>query len=262
AGVPRILNVGNFHCDFDAGGKPAPTHWPRIAKTRLRREYDLASRILLASEYAAETFRSCGVPGEKLIVVHRGVDTEKFRPLAERPSRPFVVATCGYLGERKGTTHLLRAWKRLDLPDAELWLIGKVPADEEAGLRALAGDSVHFLGFRRDLPKLMPRAHAHVLLSRNEGFAKVLLEAAASGVVNVCTAETGWPKEAPGALMIADRSNDEEVAAAIERLFQNPEQLQRRAQEARDWVLGHLTWAHFRARFRTVLESLSAPPVA
>jgi glycosyltransferase involved in cell wall biosynthesis len=262
SGIPRILNVGNFHCDFEAGGKPAPARWPRIEKARLRREYDLASRILVASDFAAETFRSCGIPGEKLVVAHRGVDAQKFRPLAERSSRPFIVATCGYLGERKGTSHLLRAWKRLGLTDAELWLIGKVPADEEAGLRALAGENVRFLGFRRDLPEILPRVHVHVLLSRNEGFAKVLLEAAVSGAVNVCTAETGWPEEAPGAILIADRADETEVATALEHLFSDAAQLEKRSQEAREWVLEHLTWSHFRARFRAALAHSFGQTVA
>lgn len=249
AGLPRILNVGNFHCDFDAGGQAAPARWPRIEKARLRREYELATTILVASDYAAETFRACGVPADKLAVIQRGVDVERFRPAGNRPERPFVVATCGYLGERKGTAHLLRAWQRLALPDAELWLIGKLPEEEAAALRTLATDKVRFLGYRRDVPALLAQAHVHVLLSRNEGFAKVLLEAAASSAVNVCTRETGLPAGAPGSVLIADRDDEAAVAAAIDTLYRDRERWHELSRAARAWAEEGFTWDRFRARF-------------
>ena len=96
----------------------APERWPRIGKARMRREYELASRILVASDYAAQTFVDQGVAAEKLSVIYRGVDAEVFKPPAERRTRPFIVASCGALGERKGTYELIRSWRKLALPDA------------------------------------------------------------------------------------------------------------------------------------------------
>lgn len=253
AGLPRILNVGNFHCDFEAGGKIPPTRWPRIGKERLRREYELATRILVASDYAAETFVAHGIPRAKLGVIYRGVDTTRFLPAETATDRPFIVASCGLLGERKGTYQLLEAWKSLNLPDAELWLIGHAGADELQQLQARATPSVRFLGFRRDLPKLMQQVHIHVLLSRNEGFAKVLLEAAACGAVNVCTKATGWPNGARGARIVGDRTDVGEVAAAIAELYANGDLRRQLGEQARRTVCEQLTWAHFRQRFHSEL---------
>ena len=42
--------------------------------------------------------------------------------MVEKSPRPFIVASCGLLGERKGTYELLKAWNRLALPDAEVTL--------------------------------------------------------------------------------------------------------------------------------------------
>lgn len=259
-GIPRILNVGNFHCDHDAGGCQAPDRWPRIGKERLRREYELATRILVASDYAARTFVAQGVPSAKVSVIYRGVDSERFSPALEKRPRPFIVASCGALGERKGTYELIRSWRRLALPDAQLWLIGTIPKAEESAMRELADPSVRFLGFRRDLPQLLAQAHAHVLLSRNEGFAKVLLEAAACGVVNVCTAQTGLPQGAPGAIVIADRGDPAEVGAALSRLHANPQQMQALGQAARSWVEQQFTWGSFRARFCAALAGATLSP--
>lgn len=253
-GIPRILNVGNFHCDHECGGHQAPNSWPRIGKERLRREYELATRILVASDYAAHTFVSQGIPAGKVSVIYRGVDADRFKPSAARPPRPFIVASCGALGERKGTYDLIRGWRRLALPDSQLWLIGSIPKGEEAAMRKLADPSVRFFGFRKDLPELMAQAHAHVLLSRNEGFAKVLLEAAACGVVNVCTEQTGLPADAPGAIVIADRRDDAEVGTALRSLHADPQRIQTLGQAARAWAEQQFTWSSFRARFLAVLE--------
>jgi glycosyltransferase involved in cell wall biosynthesis len=259
-GIPRILNVGNFHCDHDAGGRPTPERWPRIGKERLRREYALASRILVASDYAAQTFVGQGVPAEKLSVIFRGVDTEVFKPARERPASPFIVVSCGSLGERKGTYELIRIWRKLALADSELWLIGTIPKSEDAALRQLADPSVRFFGFRRDLPDLMAQAHVHVLLSRNEGFAKVLLEAAACAVVNVCTEQTGLPPGAPGSIVIADRYDEAEVGAALSRLHADPARLLTLGEEARDWVVAGFTWHSFRGRFCAALADATLHP--
>jgi glycosyltransferase involved in cell wall biosynthesis len=259
-GIARVLNVGNFHCDHDAGGRLAPERWPRVGKERLRREYELASRILVASDYAAQTFVDRGVPADKLSVIFRGVDTEAFKPPRERRASPFIVASCGSLGERKGTYELIRTWRKLALADSELWLIGTIPKSEEAAMRQLADPSVRFFGFRRDLPELMAQAHVHVLLSRNEGFAKVLLEAAASGVVNVCTRQTGLPPGAPGAILIADRNSEQEVGAALAGLHSDRGRLAACAAEARAWAAERFTWSRFRERFCTALASAVSHP--
>ncbi len=258
-GMPRLLNVGNSHRDFDSGGAAPLTRWPRIPHSRYRAEYELASLILVASDYAAHTFVAQGLPAEKLRILYRGADTSRFSPLPDKPARPFIVASCGLLGERKGSHALLRAWRRLALPDAELWLIGHLPDAEAALLRKLATPTVRFLGFRKDLPELLRRAHLHVLLSRNEGFAKVLLEAGASGVPNLCTREAGLPVDAPGTIFVAERNDEDEVAAVIASCYEDPEATAALGLEARRMVEERYSWAAFRARFRqAVAEAAGA----
>lgn len=247
--IPRILNVGNTHRDFDTGGSTPNERWPRIESQRYRDEYDMASLILLASDYAAHSFIAQGVPEAKLRVIYRGADTIRFHPLENKPIRPFIVACCGLLGERKGSYELLDVWRLLNLPQAELWFIGHVPDNERAALEQRALPSVRFLGFRKDIPELLRQAHLHVLLSRNEGFAKVILEAAASGVPNLCTYESGIPKEAPGTLFVADRGDQVAIAETIRRLYEDPEQSLALGGQAREMVESRFSWAQFRKRF-------------
>jgi glycosyltransferase involved in cell wall biosynthesis len=259
AGVPRILNVGNSHRSFDSGGgAPKTSRWPRIPLDRYLAEYELASLILVASDYAAHTFADQGVAASKVRIIYRGADFTRFTPLPDKPPRPFIVASCGLLGERKGSYELLRTWRRLALPESELWLIGHLPDDEAAALKDLATSNVRFFGFRKDLPHLLRQAHVHVLLSRNEGFAKVLLEAGASGVPNLCTREAGLPADAPGTIFVADRQSEDEIAAALESCFINPEATARLGQEARRMVMEKYGWGAFRARFLGALAEVGA----
>ncbi len=261
AGVPRILNVGNSHRDADTGGSGPPlTRWPRIPHSRYRAEYELATLILVASDNARQSFLDQGVAAAKVRAIYRGADTQRFHPPAAKPARPFIVACCGLLGERKGSYELLQAWQRLKLPEAELWLIGHLPAAEAAALQALAGPNVRFLGFRKDLPELLRQVHLHVLLSRNEGLAKVLLEAGASGVPNLCTRAAGLPPDAAGTLFVDDRADVDQVAAAIEACYRDPEGTARLGLEARAMVEARFGWAAFRQRFLSAVADAEQMP--
>ena len=92
-----------------------------------------------------------------------------------------MISTNGF---RKQKNHalLLHAFKQLNLPDTELWLIGKGPREEQ--IRLLAenmgiGHKVRFLGFQSNPYKYLRRAHCYVCASNYEGFPNVLLEAIA-----------------------------------------------------------------------------------
>ena len=254
-GVPRLLNVGNSHRDFDSGGRVDENpNWPLIPHSRYREEYELASLILVASDQAAQSFIAQGVPAEKVRAIYRGADTTKFFPAPDKPPGPFVVASCGLLGERKGTYQLLRAWRRLALPDAELWLIGHLPEAEAAEIRSLLSPGVRLLGFRKDLPELLRQVDLHVLLSRNEGLAKVLLEAAASGAPNLCSRQSGLPDDAAGTLFVEDRDNEDEVSGAIEACYRDREGTARLGRLARRMVEQRFGWAAFRSRFMQAVK--------
>jgi glycosyltransferase involved in cell wall biosynthesis len=258
-GIPRLLNVGNSHRDFDSGRSADHNlDWPLIPHSRYREEYELASLILVASDQAAQSFISQGIPAEKIRTIYRGADTTKFFPPPHKQSDTFIVASCGLLGERKGTYQLLRAWRRLALPHAELWLIGHLPEAESKAIRSCATANVRFLGFRKDLPELLRKVHLHVLLSRNEGLAKVLLEAGASGVPNLCSYQAGLPSDAAGTLFVEDRDSEAGVADALESCYRDREGTARLGSMARRMVEERFSWAAFRSRFMQAVRNVQA----
>lgn len=92
----------------------------------------------------------------------------------------FVFIHVGSFREQKNHHLLLTAFQQADLPDTELWLIGKGPLEDR--IRQLAADlgilhKVRFLGFQANPYSFMARADCCVCTSHYEGFPNALLEA-------------------------------------------------------------------------------------
>lgn len=218
-----------------------------VTRQQVLEEYELADLILVLSEKAEETFLAAGVPREKLFRHQRGVDVERFHP-AEKPPEKFVALFVGALIQRKGVHHLIDAWHRLCLKDAELWLAGTVHAEIEPLLAGAETHGIRVLGFRSNVAELYRRAVAHVFPSECEGSAKCTYEAAASGLPQITTREAGdvvidgvngviIPPNDPGAL-----------AEALRRLHGDRGLCARLGASGRQRAVENFTWAHFAAR--------------
>src|SRR4029077_10381107 len=138
-----------------------------LERERFIEEYELADLIVVLSEKAAETFRVRGFPEKKLFYLPRGVDIDRFKP-GKRPDK-FRAIFSGALIERKGVHHLLEAWHRLNLPDAELWLLGSVHEEAKPHLKKFGKGNVRVLGFKRDLENYLNQGSVYVFPSRLEG---------------------------------------------------------------------------------------------
>jgi len=119
--------------------------------TKTIRELELADRVIVCSELAKQSHVENGIAPDKIRVINYGVDAEVFAP-GTRKDDVFRVVYCGMVCLRKGAQYLLQAWKDLNLPDAELWLIGVVLAgcrEADGGVSAPAGGED---GGARELP--------------------------------------------------------------------------------------------------------------
>jgi len=141
--------------------------------------------VVVLSEKAAESFRGAGFPDEKLFYLPRGVDVERFKPGMRPPI--FRAIFSGALIKRKGIHHLLEAWHRLNLRDAELWLLGSIHDEAKPYLKQFGRENVRVLGFKRDLENYLNQGSVYVFPSRLEGSAKTIYEAAASGLPMITT---------------------------------------------------------------------------
>jgi glycosyltransferase involved in cell wall biosynthesis len=262
-GIPSIVEIPTWHrdrgkvvADRAPSGPPAAdrTWKENLLQTRERflEEYDLATLLFVLSEKAADTFRVQGFPEEKLFYLPRGVDVERFKPGVRPPI--FRAVFSGALIERKGIHHLLEAWHRLDLKDAELWLVGSVHDEAKPHLEKYWRDNIRVVGFARDPETYLSQGTVHIFPSQCEGSAKVVYEAAACGLPQITTREAGDVVNDGVEGIIIQPGNVGELAAAILELYRHPEKVERMSEAARRRVVDNFTWDHFRARLLTAYE--------
>jgi glycosyltransferase involved in cell wall biosynthesis len=154
-------------------------------------EFELADYVFVNSQFSFDTFVAEGYPKEKLVMIPRGFEVTKYRPLPKEDNK-FRVVFVGQLCVRKGLKYLLEAWDRLNLLDAELMLVGHLHEELEPLMKPYSGrkDVVRF-GFVPDPIKLYNSATVFVLPSVEEGSAKVTYEAMACGIPVIITPNAG-----------------------------------------------------------------------
>src|SRR5690606_7902671 len=130
-----------------------------------------------------------GVEREKLYKLERGVDVKRFRP-GKRPSL-FRAIFVGALIERKDVHLLLEVWHKLALKNAELVLVGSVHAEIRPWLEKFDGPNVRVVGFAKDVERYYQEASLQIFPSLCEGSAKATYEAAACGLAQITTRESG-----------------------------------------------------------------------
>ena len=97
----------------------------------------------------------------------------------------FALISMGDLIERKNYSVAIKAMSKISDLNIHYFICGKGPEEskliklsEELGLRK----RVHFLGYRNDIKELLKAADAFLFTSKQEGLARSLMEAMASGL--------------------------------------------------------------------------------
>ena len=266
--IPSVLEIPTWHRDGgkEKVGRPKiaePTantssfqRWKNrllLQRKRFIQEYDLADLLLVLSEKAAHTFRVRGFPEEKLFYLPRGVDVERFKP-GKWPQR-FRAVFAGALIRRKGIQHVLEAWHRLNLTDAELWLVGFVHDEAKPYLKEFWRDNIRVVGFVRDPENYLSQGTVHVFPSQWEGSAKVTYEAAACALPQITTREAGDVVRSGIEGILVKPGDVNAIAAALEHLYGHPEIVEQMGTAARRRVVENFTWDHFRTRLLDAYET-------
>jgi len=190
-------------------------------------------------------------PPSKIMVLHNGVDTERFKPGTNYRDirRQFAISkddvVIGFVGRlviNKGLNYLIEAVALLKKSfNVKLLIVGDGSLMEE--LKKMAKnkgleESVIFTGMRRDITDILSSIDIFVLSSIKEGFPNSLLEAMAMGKPIVATAIGGIPEIIQhGANGLLVQSADiEGLAAAIKTIIDNPLMAQRIGRAARDFI--------------------------
>ncbi len=235
ARVPLVATLHTLPC----GGRP----WSRdrVRQSLMCRLLRLGgSRVLAVSAAVRQAYAAAGLlPLRRVEVLHNGIDGARFalEPEARRAARAAlgappsaqVLVSVAVLRPGKGIETLLAALQLMasDHPHAVAWVAGGGPLRPE--LERLAGslgvaDRVRWLGFCRDVPRLLAAGDLFVLPSHFEAFPGALLEAMAAELPVVASAVGGIPEILgdPPAGRLVPPGSARALAAAVAALLDAP----------------------------------------
>ncbi len=236
--------------------------YTRFNSLREKQAYRQAGTVIAVSDQVSNELKAIGVDGNKIVTILNGVNTDEFCPGEESRTALCLPEQCKialFAGDirtsRKNLGTVLKAMQQVS--DLHLAVAGKL---EESPFPALAEKlglqgRVHFLGFRRDIPRLMRACDLFVFPSRYEACSLVLLEALASGLP-VITASTAGGCEiiTPDCgRVLPDPDNDVLLAETLNALQADSTCLQKMGKAARQKALQH-TWSHMADQYIDLLE--------
>ena len=194
-----------------------------------------AVKIIAISNFVKEQLVEVGIPSEKIIVRHLGVDTSRFRPDAE--ARGVWVKDCGVHPEAVviSTVSVLRSFKNPQTIIQACGLLAKRSVPFKllvAGDGAMLGelqqlavelgisDRIHWLGYCADPASLLQASDIFVLASTGEAFGLVLAEAMACGVPVVGSRSGAIPEIVEDGVtgLLATARDEVSFADAMEKL--------------------------------------------
>ncbi|MGP8269906.1 MAG: glycosyltransferase [Terracidiphilus sp.] len=286
---PDLLHSHSFHANFVARllkvlvpgtGVLSTVHnvpeggWLRMLAYRLTDR--LSRRTTAVCQAAASCYVSSkAVPEDKCVVLANGIETAEFTPDQARRAHireqmgangNFIWMTAGRVVEAKDYPNLLRAFARVMAAhhDAELWVAGASTAEESERLRHMAtirgmGDSVRWLGLRRDLPALLDAADGFVMASAWEGMPLALGEAMAMETPVVAT-DVGGTRELVGdaGAVVPSRAPDALAVAMLDLMHKTPEDRHKQGLAERRRICRSFNMDtkadEWEALYRTVLE--------
>lgn len=170
--------------------KPRLAHPALIEKELM--EYEEADYIAIPSRFVKRTFKEYGVAEEKLIHVPYGINIDDFYQI-RKEDKTFRIIHCGSISLRKGVHYLMQAFHELNLPDAELWLIGSMTEEIAPFFTKYHHEKIFHKGPYRqnELYKYYSQGSVFALMSIEEGLAYVQPQAMACGLPVICTTNTG-----------------------------------------------------------------------
>jgi len=202
-----------------AGNKPAvvSTLHGLGTATSIRRKllnwflYRSLHRIIAISRGVSEDIRrsNWGLSADKVATVQNGLNYDRFlEPLARGEARRqlfpevpdgFWFGTVGRLSPVKNHATMFDAFQRVthELPNSFLLVVGDGELRQELETQCEflgIARQVFFLGWRRDIPKVLKSLDVFLLPSLREGLPLALLEAMACGLPVVASAVGGIPE--------------------------------------------------------------------
>jgi glycosyltransferase involved in cell wall biosynthesis len=191
----------------------------------------------------------------------RAAERARLRAELGIPDGAPVLTLIGRLVPVKRVDRFLRVAARLaDVPDLRVLIVGDGELRDELGRAAGElglRERVHWLGFRDDIPALCFASDAIALTSDAEGAPVSLIEAQAAGVPVVAT-DVGGTRSvvSDGAGFLADRDDEEALAAHARHLLEDPGRASALGEQARAAVAERFSTDRLRQQLLALYSEL------
>jgi glycosyltransferase involved in cell wall biosynthesis len=234
----------------------------------------LSWRVLVNSQFLYRAYTYSPLR-KKLSVVYNGVDPDKFsfnheeaslllRSELNIPSNHKIVATIGSVIPRKGQLLFADSASRLVLttPDVTFIVVGDGSAEYmkliQNNVKKLGLESnFHFLGCRKDIPKILAGVDLLVIAADEEPFGRTVIEAMAAGIPVVST-KCGGPEEIilDGVTgLLTPLKSPSAMAEAIKRILNNPDFSEALIKASKDRLFQKFTLQAYADNVQSQLES-------
>jgi glycosyltransferase involved in cell wall biosynthesis len=270
AGVRTIVHTEHNPCD------PRRNVLERLADWVLHQQ--TACVVTFFSEQRRCLAETESLPAEKIAIIPNGLrlaelacsDRESARKrLHTHPGEIsiFFIGRMEFQKNHRLALQTLAAMEGSVRKNVVLYFAGT--GVEEPALRALAREldveeRVRFLGYRGDIPQILPAADLLLMTSWFEGMPLTLIEAMAAGVPIVTTPWIGANSMLAGGRFgfLTPGWEPRTVAAEIERALAHPGARTAMAQRAQQYVLAECDLEHMAEAHRRLYARLAGPNVA
>ncbi|MCK9432059.1 MAG: GT4 family glycosyltransferase PelF, partial [Candidatus Omnitrophica bacterium] len=203
--------------------------------------------IAISNVIARHMIDDFAVPHDRIRLIPRSVDLEKFRYLDPRDKRKedFNVGIIGRITPLKGHLYFIKAMAHIyrQVPRLKIWIVGDAPASKESYKEELQvlvrrlglWHCTEFLGTQRDIPGIMEHLDLVVLsTTTHEAFGRVVVEAQAAGVPVVATRVGGVIdiiEDGKNGLLVPP-ADPRSMSEAVMRIFKDPQLARTLAEKA------------------------------
>ncbi len=219
--------------------------------------------VVLCAEYmrpvVEQAMSAAGHDKARIKVLRNAIDVATFEPEFDRvgarerlrigsnPKWPTLLVAAN-LSPHKGQETAIRAVAHLKCSgcDVGLWLAGLDRSGDEGYLESLKSlclelevrDRVEFLGFRKDVPKLLQAVDFLLLPSTSEGLPLVILEAQATGTLVLAAPTAGIPEVVKDGISgrLIGAKDPESYAHGIREMLDAPQKYAAMVDQARQHV--------------------------
>ncbi|MGV9799995.1 glycosyltransferase family 4 protein [Mycobacterium sp. NPDC003449] len=242
--------------------KPLVRRWYGFAEMQKKVARQLPELLTVSSSSATDIAEDFGVRPDQLHIVPLGVDTELFKPAAQRVSGR-IIAIASADVPLKGVSHLLHAVARLRVErNLDVQLVSKLePNGPTEKLIAELGisDIVHSSSGLSDgeLAGLLASAEVACIPSLYEGFSLPAVEAMASGTPIVASRTGALPEvvgEDGGCARLVRPADVDELTSVLGGLLDSPLERRRLGEAGRQRAVDVFSWESVAAQTVSVYD--------